>query len=275
MFSFSFCSATGPAAGGTQTFTKRAVSSTSGSQEATNDSWRRASSPLSFSSPLASFHAKTAQERFAFSCPLCHLESDECPHSAPAKGRYASHAGAVCSTTLPHCGYACSPLDPAGLVPGSLARAPQAFPLAHPDAQARLRDSVRPASPQVSGCPRDDGGQRCPCHARGGRDPAGKGRDRADRASSRHEVRLLQPLLHSTQEDRWVTANPGPACLEPSSAQTPIQDANAQAHFRMHSSDGLVCSDRPEGRVLSCLHSSSTQTVSSETLRPLATSLFR
>ncbi len=58
-------------------------------------------------------------------------------------------------------------------------------------------------------------------------------------------------LLHRTQERWWPSANPGSASLEPGFAQAPVQDADAQAHDQMHSAPGLVCSDRPEGRLLS------------------------
>ncbi len=72
---------------------------------------------------------------------------------------------------------------------------------------------------------------------------------------------LFQPLLHRTQERWWPSANPGSASLEPGFAQAPVQDADAQAHDQMHSAPGLVCSDRPEGRLLSRFDPSATQTV--------------
>ncbi len=43
--------------------------------------------------------------------------------------------------------------------------------------------------------------------------------------------------------------------------QAPVQDVDAESHYQMHPALGLVCSDRPEGRLLSCLDPSSTQTV--------------
>ncbi|XDV48499.1 hypothetical protein PO909_017904 [Leuciscus waleckii] len=49
---------------------------------------------------------------------------------------------------------------------------------------------------------------------------------------------------YCTQERRWVKANLGPANLESGPAQAPVQDANAETHFRMHPSPRLVCSDR-------------------------------
>ncbi len=84
---------------------------------------------------------------------------------------------------------------PACTVPGGLARAPQAVSLAPEDYQTRLRDSVRPASPQVQGhSVHLSVEQGCPCLACRSRGPTGEGRDRAG-PSSRDEVRVLQPLL--------------------------------------------------------------------------------
>ncbi len=65
----------------------------------------------------------------------------------------------------------------------------------------------------------------------------------------------------------WPSANPGSASLEPGFAQAPVQDAVAQAHDQMHSTPGLVCSDRPEGRLLSRFDPSATQTVSTVCVR--------
>ncbi len=156
---------------------------------------------------------------------------------------------------------------PACTVSGGLASAPQAVSLAHENHQTWLRDSVRPASSQVQGrsvhlCVE----QGCPSLACGSRGPAGEGRDRAG-PSSRDEVGVLQPVLHRTQERRWVTTNLGPARPEPGPSQAPVQDADAETHFSMHPSVRLVRSDRPEGRVLSCLDPPSTQTVSSLCVR--------
>ncbi len=56
--------------------------------------------------------------------------------------------------------------------------------------------------------------------------------------------------------------NLGPARSEPGPSQAPVQDVDAETHLSMHPSLRLVRSDRPEGRVLSCLDPPSTQTVS-------------
>ncbi len=75
--------------------------------------------------------------------------------------------------------------------------------------------------------------------------------------SSRDEAGVLQPLLHHTQETWWPSTNPGSASF----VQAPVQDADTQAHYQMHPAPRLVCSDRPEGCLLSCFDPSVTQTV--------------
>ncbi len=143
---------------------------------------------------------------------------------------------------------------PACTAPGGLARAPQAVSLAPEDHQTRLRDSVRPASSQVQGqsvhLSVEPG---CPCLACRSRGPTGEGRDTAG-PSSRDGVRALQrPLLHRSQETRWVTSNLGPACSEPGPCQAPVQDVDAETPLSMRPSLRLGCSDRPERRLLPCL----------------------
>ncbi len=148
-----------------------------------------------------------------------------------------------------------------------MAHAAQPVSLAHAHNSTRLRDSVRQATSQVQRRSRDVGGSpERPCLARGDCCPPGKGCNRAG-PSSRDEAGVLQPLLHRTQERWWPSANPGSASLEPGFTQAPVQDADAQAHDQMHSAPGLVCSDRPEGRLLSRFDPSATQTVSTVCVR--------
>ncbi len=93
----------------------------------------------------------------------------------------------------------------------------------------------------------------CPCLACRSRGPTGEGRDTAG-PSSRDGVRALQrPLLHRSQETRWVTSNLGPACSEPGPCQAPVQDVDAETPLSMRPSLRLGCSDRPEIRLLPCL----------------------
>ncbi len=187
-------------------------------------------------------------------CPA--VEPGECctTHSDPTSRRSAFRVGPLGSTALPHRGYIYVSPGPACTVPGGLARAPQAVSLAPEDHQTRLRDSVRPASSQVQGqsvhLSVEPG---CPCLACRSRSPTGEERDTAG-PSSRDGVRALQrPLLHRTQETRWVTSNLGPACSEPGPCQAPVQDVDAETHLSMRPSLRLGCSDRPERRLLPCL----------------------
>ncbi len=148
-----------------------------------------------------------------------------------------------------------------------MAHAAQPVSLAHTHNSTRLRDSVHQATSQVQRRSRDVGGSpERPCLARGDCCPPGKGCNRAG-PSSRDEAGVLQPLHHRTQERWWPSANPGSASLEPGFAQAPVQDADAQACDQMHSAPGLVCSDRPEGRLLSRFDPSATQTVSTVCVR--------
>ncbi len=243
-------------ASGTQNFI-RAVSFFSGSQEGEDGSARDPVSTFLSPSLFASGQQGPVRGRDAFSrapCPA--VEPGECctTHSDPTSRRSAFRVGPLGSTALPHRGYVYVSPGPACTVPGDLARAPQAVPLAPEDHQTRLRDSVRPASSQVQGqsvhLSVEPG---CPCLACRSRGPTGEGCDTAG-PSSRDGVRALQrPLLHRTQETRWVTSNLGPACSEPGPCQAPVQDVDAETHLSMRPSLRLGCSDRPEWRLLPCL----------------------
>ncbi len=65
----------------------------------------------------------------------------------------------------------------------------------------------------------------------------------------------------------WPSTNPGSANFELGFTQAPVQDADAQVHYQMHPAPGLVCSDRPEGCLLSCFDPSATQTVPTVCIR--------
>ncbi len=187
-------------------------------------------------------------------------------------GEDASERTAFCnihpySLSLHHHRYVDCAVEAACTASGSVAHAAQPVSLAHAHNSTRLRDSVRQATSQVQWRSRDVGGSpERPCLARGDCCPPGKGCNRAG-PSSRDEAGVLQPLLHRTQERWWPSANPGSASLEPGFAQAPVQDADAQAHDQMHSAPELVCSDRPEGRLLSHFDPSVTQTVSTVCVR--------
>ncbi len=89
--------------------------------------------------------------------------------------------------------------------------------------------------------------------------PVGEGCDRAG-PSSWYEVGVLQPLLHCAQENRWITTDLGSASFESCTSQASFQDVDTETDFWVRPSPRLVCSDRPEGHVLSCLDP--TQTIS-------------
>ncbi len=214
--------------------------------------------------PATSRHTQAGLLRF-----LPHEEeSGECytthPDPAPCHHRPGLHrprAGSLCSTLLPHHGYVGGSVGAAGTVSRSLASAPQSVSVAPTDHQTRLCDSVRPASPQVQGHPvHFSQTRRCSCLACGNRSPTGEGRDRAG-PSSRYEVGVVQPLLHCAQERWWVTTDLGSASFEPCTSQAAVQDVDAETHFWMRPSPRLVCSDRPEGRVFSCLDPPTTQAI--------------
>ncbi len=121
----------GPAASGTQIFNKRAVSVISGSEEGSESSGRSKTSPLSSTSSVASGQQRAVRDghpSLSFTpCPA--VEPGKCytAHSDPATGRLpkrAPRAASLCSTSLPHCGYAGGPLGPTCAVSASLVRAP-------------------------------------------------------------------------------------------------------------------------------------------------------
>ncbi|KAL0150355.1 hypothetical protein M9458_054357, partial [Cirrhinus mrigala] len=85
--------------------------------------------------------------------------------------------------------------------------------------------------------------------------------DQSPSPSSRDEVRILQSLLHRAQKERWAKTHPGSSSSESVPSQAAVQNAQDEAHANMHPSPGLVCSHRPEGRILSRLDSTSTQTL--------------
>ncbi len=211
--------------------------------------------------PASSRHTSGCHKPQAgFLCFFPHEEeSGECytthPDPAPCRDR-PGRPGSLCSTTLPHRGYVCGPLV-------LLARGHGAW-LMLPGPSRWLLRTIRLGyaiqfarrSPQVQGCPLHFSEScRCPCPVCGNRSPAGKGCDKTG-PSSQYEVGVLQPLLHCAQVKRWVTTDLGSASFDPCTSQAAVQDDDAETHFQethfqVHPSPRLVCSDRPEGRVLS------------------------
>ncbi len=130
----------------------------------------------------------------------------------------------------PHRGYVCGFPGPACTVSGGLASAPQAVSLAHENHQTWLRDSVRPASSQVQG----RSVHLCVSkHAPLLRAEVAvllEGRDRAG-PSSRDEVRVLQPVLHRTQERRGLRPILDLRVLNRALHKLPFQDVDAETHL--------------------------------------------
>ncbi len=256
--SFCFCSVAGPRASGTHLLKEREMSFSSGFSGPWDDSVRRPASSLSPTTHFASSQESTVRGRH--SSPRTSGQSRSGPREF---GEDASERTAFCaihpdSLSLHHHRYVDCAVGAACTASGGVAHAAQPVSLAHAHNSTRLRDSVRQATSQVQRHSRDVGGSpERPCLARGDCCPPGKGCNRAG-PSSRDEAGVLQPLLHRTQERWWPSANPGSASLEPGFAQAPVQDADAQAHDQMHSAPGLVCSDRPEGRLLSRFDPSAT-----------------
>ncbi len=67
-------------------------------------------------------------------------------------------------------------------------------------------------------------------------------------SSARQGVRVLRPVLHSSQEGWGVASNFGSAALESFSQEIQVQDAHYSYHRESDQIRGLVCHDRSEGR---------------------------
>ncbi len=175
--------------------------------------------------PQAGFLCFLPHEEESGECYTTHPDPAPCHHRP---GRHRPRGGSLCSTMLPLRGYVGGPVGSAGTVSRSLVSAPRSVSVGPADHQTRLRDSVRPASPQVQGCPLHFSEScRCPCPVCGNRSPAGEGCDRTG-PSSRYEVGVLQPLLHCAQEKRWVTTDLGSASFEPCTSQAAVQNVDAE-----------------------------------------------
>ncbi len=233
-------------------FKERAISFSSGFSGPWVDSVRRIASSLS-----PATHFASGQESAVRGCSASPRTSSQSPLGPREFRMDAAERATFCtiqlySPSLHHRRYVDCTVGATCTASGSVACAVQPVSLAHAHNSTRLRDSVRQATSQVQRRSQDLGGSsERSCLARGDCCPPGKGCNRAG-PSSRDEAGVLQPLLHRTQERRWSSTNPGFATPEPGPAQAPIQDVDAQAHDQMHTAPGLVCSDRPEGCLLSC-----------------------
>ncbi len=294
--SFCFCSAAGPAASGTQNINKEQFPQSLGLKRrrvvnrasrvhfplplSPGSRWLPKSTPpahswnqvrvVALQSPLqvvtrravtslkpgscVSFHTRRNQVSVTLHTQTPPLPSQARPSQAPGRVPVLHHAAPPRVRRL-------APLVPLARSSRSLVSAPRSVSVAPADHQTRLRDSVRPASPQVQGCPLHFSEScRCPCPVCGNRSPAGEGCDRTG-PSSRYEVGVLQPLLHCAQEKRWVTTDLGSASFERALHKLPFRMLTQKRIFGLRPSPRLVCSDRPEGCVLSCLDPPATQAI--------------
>ncbi|CAM4674661.1 unnamed protein product [Leuciscus chuanchicus] len=214
---------------------------------------------------VASWQTSTVQgPRFASSRNQCHqVEAGSCDtYTDPPPDRLrALRVGSLPSTSLPSSWYVSGATSPPGTVSASLERPLQTVQLAPEHHCTRLHDSVPPAPTQIRrrllhGCEE----QICCNLACGNCCPTGEGCKRTG-VCSRHEARVLQPLLHCAKERRWIKTNLGPTHLESGLLQAPVQVDSTQGQMQMCPSRRLVCSGRPEGRVLSRLHPAATQAI--------------
>nr|XP_021333283.1 uncharacterized protein LOC110439898 [Danio rerio] len=136
-----------------------------------------------------------------------------------------------------------------------LISAAQCVAVAHTNGQTRLCDSVCYSPSQVHGCPFHKGYPReCPVL----REEIAVllAKDTFKQVPSANEVRVLQPIFHRAQTERWVKANPKSAQTKLSFIQNAFHNAHSEMLDSERQSTGLVCSDRPEGCMFSRLHSS-------------------
>ncbi len=243
---FSFCSVPPLAPQPVVTKKKRAVSFSSGSQEGKDGSERRAASTPPSPSPFTSGQKGPVRGRNAFSrapCPAVEPGKCHSAHSDPTSER-TFLVGSLCSTLLPHCEYV-----------GGSSRAWLALWLLR---TIRLGYAIQFA--------------RCPPKFRGIQFTSVLNKD-APVLHAEIAVLLAKDMIEPVPPAEMKSGFYSPYLIlpmtnlglvhpEPGPSQAPVLDVDAETQLSMHSSLWLVRSDRPEGRVLSCLDPSSTQTVS-------------
>ncbi|XP_056619862.1 uncharacterized protein LOC130434030 [Triplophysa dalaica] len=183
--------------------------------------------------------------------------------SVPVRGdRSATHR-----TTSSRDGEGDHSSNTVGKVLGCVADAYQPFTVVGSNDPSRLCDPVRQAPPEIPGHSVLLSTRReCPRASERGRRPAGETCDRA-RPHNRDVLWVLQPVLHRPQKRRRAAPYSGSTHPEQVPAQATVPDADSEAHLGVSSTPRLVRGNRPEGRVLSRLHSSSTPTVSTVRVR--------
>ncbi len=147
------------------------------------------------------------------------------------------------STSLPYCGYVGGPDGPACTVSGCR-ELPSRLAGSWGPSDSAMRFSSPGVLPSSGASTSQQWRQPMSMTCERNLCPTGEGRDGTG-PSSRYEGRVFQPLLHCTQEKRWVTTNLGSAHLD-------AQDAHAEPRLRMHPSPSSVCSIDLKTRTSMC-----------------------
>nr|XP_055041436.1 uncharacterized protein LOC129429021 [Misgurnus anguillicaudatus] len=270
LVSFCFCSAGFSA--GTHKTTKRVHSYSFSRSSEDRESRERAFICSSSLSSIASGGSEESELSTAETGPpapsavsgQCHNTHTHCS----CVRSYGARTGSLtCSARLPHRELSGCAVNSPRMVSGSLASAYQPVSMGIAHNPPRLQNSIQPAHTQILGHSfHYSESVRCTCTACRTRCPPGKGRDRTG-PSNRDELRVLQLVFHSSKEGRWVTTDLGFARSEPISPKTILQNDNAETDISVNTPPRLVCSNRSERHVLSCVHSPSPQTVSALCVR--------
>ena len=129
------------------------------------------------------------------------------------------------------------------------------------DSRKRLRYTVQVSSTSIQGGPTHSGGPRAGSGiGTGGKNSFAQGGYRTS-SPSQQGVRLLQPVLHSSEEGWGVASNFRSAPAKSNSREAQVQNAYTQTDRVTNQIRGLVCHDRSKGRLLPRVHPSTTQEV--------------
>ncbi|KAL0148119.1 hypothetical protein M9458_056589 [Cirrhinus mrigala] len=127
--------------------------------------------------------------------------------------------------------------------------------------RARLSHSVRRTTSAVQRGLSHAGGHRAESGNETGSSHSPEEGGHRGGPSSRKRVRVLQPVLHCSEEGWGPASHFRFASSEPLSQETEVQDAHHQASRVSDQVRGLVCHDRSKRRIFSRLHPSSSQEV--------------
>ncbi len=265
-FLFCFCSATDPRVSGTQNFNKRAVSFSSGSQEGEDGSVRdpRLHTPVPpLSSPVGSRVRSEGVTPSPASPAQLWSQVSVTPHTqTPLRDALPFESGPCAPFRCPTVGTSVTPLVPLVRSLGAWLELPR--PSRWLLRTIRLGYAIQFA--------------RHPPKFRGIRFTSVLSKDapvlRAEVAvllakdviepvpPAEMKSGFYSPYFIVPKKGGGLRPILGPARSEPGPSQAPVQDVDAETHLSMRPSLRLVCSNRPEGRLLPCLDPPSTQTIS-------------